>query len=486
MIVMPGISGFSLYLPPYRVNLKDWCEWTGESWGKISKVVGHSFRMRGPEQDVYCLAANAVLRLIQNYDINPAHIGQLALGTESSADNSAGAVIVKGLVNEGLQAMGMAPLAVACEVPEYKHACLGGVYALKGALRYVATDGAQRQAIVVCADIAEYALGSSGEPTQGAGAVAMLVEADPKLLSVDLAAGGSASAYRVVDFRKPFTRFAGQRPGNLGQLQDVPVFNGRFSTTCYVDAVRNAMAAVLAQRDGAWADYYRNLDNVFMHRPYHRMPENGWGMAYLFALAHDDDPQLRELARLADVDAQALAAELRAEPDVGRMAHDNQLNVDTYPLAAGVLQQFRRTEAHREAITEKLILGADKMQDLGNLYTAALPAWMAAGLEDALGQNKDLADKSWLAVGYGSGDAAEALPMRVAPEWQAAAGRIGFDKALVSALDVNTDEYLALHSGQAPASLTREARAEFVIDSVGARSEADFSDVGIAYHRFVA
>lgn len=483
---MPGISGFSLYLPPYRVNLKDWCGWTGEPWAKVGKVVGRSFRMRGPEQDVYCLAANAVLRLIRNYNVDPAKVGQLSLGTESSADNSAGAVIVKGLVDEGLREMGCTPLASACEVPEYKHACLGGVYALKGALRYVATDGAQRQAIVVCADIAEYARGSSGEPTQGAGAVAMLVEAEPKLLSVDLAAGGSASAYRVVDFRKPFTRYAGQRPGELGQLLDVPVFNGRYSTTCYVDAVRNVMAQVLGRGDGAWADYYRQLDCVFMHRPYHRMPENGWGMAYLFALAADKDPQLNELAASADVDAQALATELRSDPQVQLMASNNQLNTDAYPLAAGVLQKFRRSELYREVISDKLALGADKMQNLGNLYTAALPAWIAAGLEASLTEDVDPTTQSWLAVGYGSGDAAEALPMQVVPGWQTAAGLIGFDKALESALDIDVNAYAALHAGQAPADLTREAHAEFVIDSVGACCEADFSDMGIAYHRYVA
>ena len=49
-----------------------------------------------------------------------------------------------------------------------------------------AADGVGRQAIVVSADIAEYALGSTGEPTQGAGAVAMLVESEAKLLEVFL------------------------------------------------------------------------------------------------------------------------------------------------------------------------------------------------------------------------------------------------------------------------------------------------------------
>lgn len=483
---MPGISGFSLYLPPYRVNLEDWCAWTGEPWAKVGKVVGRSFRMRGPEQDVYCLAANAVLRLIQNYAIDPARVGMLALGTESSADNSAGAVIVKGLVDQGLRALGQPALANACEVPEYKHACLGGVYALKGALRYAAGDGAQRLAIVVSADIAEYARGSSGEPTQGAGAVAMLVEAQPKLLEVDLAAGGSASSYRVVDFRKPFTRFAGQRPGSLGQLQDVPVFNGRYSTTCYVDAVRNVMANLLNKQNGDWADYYHGLDAVFMHRPYHRMPENGWGMAYLFALASDADPRLAALAADAGVDHEALISELRAQPDVPGLAVSGQLNADAYPLAAGVLQCFRRDSLYAEVVSGKLELGAARMQDLGNLYTAALPAWLAAGLEDALTQNLEKAGQIWLAVGYGSGDAAEAIPMRVADGWQAAAQKIRFGQALGGAVDLDAPAYAALHAGEDAAQLTRRPQEEFVIESVGERTDADYHDAGIAYHRYVA
>ena len=84
---------------------------------------------------------------------------------------------------------------------------------MKGAIRHLALDGAGSQAIVVCADIAEYARGSSGEPTQGAGAVAMLLEEDPKLAVVDLVGSGSASDYRVMDFRKPMSALL--RPGPL-------------------------------------------------------------------------------------------------------------------------------------------------------------------------------------------------------------------------------------------------------------------------------
>ena len=110
------------------------------------------------------------------------------------------------MLDEGLRERGLNPLSRFCEVPEIKHACLGGVYALKHALRYLALDTDDRCAIVVSADIAEYARGSSGEPTQGAGAVAMLVERNPRLLKVHLEHIGSASSYRAVDFRKPVLR----------------------------------------------------------------------------------------------------------------------------------------------------------------------------------------------------------------------------------------------------------------------------------------
>ena len=104
-----GISGFAVYVPPYRVDLESWCRWTNNVWEKTRAVVGHSFRMRGPAQSVYTMAATAVMRLIDRYDIDPARVGFLGLGTESSTDNSAGAVIVKGMLDEGLQARRRGP-----------------------------------------------------------------------------------------------------------------------------------------------------------------------------------------------------------------------------------------------------------------------------------------------------------------------------------------------------------------------------------------
>ncbi|MGH8495651.1 MAG: hypothetical protein ACREVN_05915 [Gammaproteobacteria bacterium] len=94
-----GISGLAAYVPPYRVWLADWCEWTGNHWPKVREVVGRSFRVRSTDQSVYTMAATAVMRLIDRYDVDPGRVKFLGLGTESSTDNSAGAIIVKGMFN---------------------------------------------------------------------------------------------------------------------------------------------------------------------------------------------------------------------------------------------------------------------------------------------------------------------------------------------------------------------------------------------------
>ncbi|HEY9498736.1 MAG TPA: hypothetical protein VIQ78_06915 [Terrimesophilobacter sp.] len=485
--MLPGISGLSLYLPPYRVQLQDWCAWNDQSWEKTRSVVGRSFRMRGPAQSVYTLAANAVLRLIEDYDIDPQRVGMLALGTESSSDNSAGAIIVKGMINDALDAKGMPPLARDCEVPEFKHACLAGVYGLKAALRYLSADGAGRQAIVVASDIAEYALGSTGEPTQGAGAVAMLVDGEARLLEVDLAAGGSDSDYRTVDFRKPFARFR-QPPRDDGQMQDLPVFNGRYSTSCYIDATHHAMADMLRKRSGRGLDYFGDVDRVFMHRPYNQMPTTGWVMAYLFALAADDGDgrtQLREHCAAAGIDAEALLAELDTASPFDEVILSGEHSGDVFPLSRKLRQYLRGTELWQKLVVDKLSLGAEAMRDLGNLYSAALPAWLASGLRQAKDDGLDIAGQDWLALGYGSGDAAEALPMRVVEGWEDAASRINFTEALGTPIDLTEAQYLALHEGHSSDLVPVPAGGEFIVERIGATDGPDFHDLGVEYYRYI-
>jgi hydroxymethylglutaryl-CoA synthase len=481
-----GISGLAVHVPPYRIDLKDWCEWTGSPWDKTNAVVGRSFRMRGPQQSVYTMAATAVIRLFERYDIDPQRVGFLGLGTESSTDNSAGAVIIKGMLDEGLRARGLPPISRHCEVPEVKHACLGGIYALKHGLRYLALEEDDRCAIVVSADIAEYARGSSGEPTQGAGAVAMLLERDPKLLSIDLKSIGSASAYRAVDFRKPVLRNIIRGKLNC-HFQDLPVFNGKYSTTCYLDEILHALNEMLRRMKVSPAEYYRGLGAAFMHRPYHKMPLSSFAMSYLFGLANDGASGLSKLeahCRRANLDSEAVLIEMRSTPDILQLVRDRNIDEDVYPLSIALLKKFRTSKVFKELISSKLSLGAEPMKDIGNVYCAALPAWIAAGLEEAAEQKLDLSGRNILAVGYGSGDAAEAIPMVLVDGWETAARRIGFQKALESYQTLTQSQYESLHDVGDAKGLT-DLKDGFIVDSVGESSNPNFSDEGIEYYRFI-
>ncbi|HSD70613.1 MAG TPA: hypothetical protein VLB07_13735 [Woeseiaceae bacterium] len=483
-----GISGLSVYVPPFRVWLEDWCNWTGNHWPRVREVVGRSFRVRGPQQSVYTMAATAVMRLIRQYDIDPSRVKFLGLGTESSTDNSAGAIIVKGMVDRALTTQGKPPIARSCEVPEFKHACLGGVYGMKGALRHLALDGAGSQAIVVCADIAEYARGSSGEPTQGAGAIAMLLEEDPTLAEVDLIRSGSASDYRIIDFRKPMLRFCGQDRSESHQVQDFPVFNGKYSTTCYIDETLHALNDMYAKRGVKAIDYLRSLKTVFMHRPYRRMPETGWAVAYLFALGNgsaEDQAELASYCYEAGIEPDALLREMLSKPEIVALANPEQLNYEAYPMTMAVFRVFRASRRYSREILDKLALGSDMMLDLGNLYTAALPAWLAAGFEQALDEGRDLQGEELLTLGYGSGDAAEVIPFFVSERWREATARIGFAAAMEMAVDLTAAQYEALHDGRRPTGLEYLPHHEFVIDKVGRTDQRQFQDLGIEYYRYV-
>jgi hydroxymethylglutaryl-CoA synthase len=485
---LPGISGFAVYAPPYRVDLNDWCEWTGNDWGKVRTVIGRGFRMRGPNQNVYTMAANAVMRLINQYEVDPSKVRFLGLGTESSLDNSAGSVIVKGMVDRALRAEGQPPLSRNCEVPEFKHACLGSVYAMKNALRFLACDGERYQAIVVSADIAEYARGSTGEPTQGAGAVAMLLEAQPTMLEVNLAGSGSASDYRAVDFRKPLSRFCHQAPRHNGQVQDLPVFNGKYSTTCYSDETLHAVRDMFTRRSLAGGQYFRNLAAVFMHRPYHRMPQSAFALTYLFALAHgglEDRTELRRYCDAAEVDHGKLVQEMSRSPSLLDLVEADAIGEEVYPLSMALLRPFRATDTYQELIEQKMQPGSESMMELGNLYTGALSGWLAAGCEDALRRGLQWRGRELLTIGYGSGDAAEAIPMRVVPGWEQAAGRIAFSASLGYAVNLTQLQYESLHDHGNAAHLPAVSEDEFVITRVGQRREPGFCDQGIEYYEFV-
>jgi hydroxymethylglutaryl-CoA synthase len=291
-----------------------------------------------------------------------------------------------------------------------------------------------------------------------------------------------------MDFRKPMMRFCGQDRSESHQVQDFPVFNGKYSTTCYIDETLHALNDMYEKRGLNPAEYMRSLTTIFLHRPYRRMPETGWAVSYLFAMSRGNAEDRAELASYCyevGIDPKMLMAEMLSKPNVPSLADPERLQYEAYPLTMAVLRVFRASRHYRREILDKLALGSDTMLDLGNLYTAALPAWMAAGFEQALDEDAFAPGEEVLTLGYGSGDAAEVIPFFMADGWREAAAAIGFGDVMQFSIDLDEEQYIALHDGRTVTGLDYIPRNEFVIDRIGRADERHFSDLGIEYYRYV-
>ena len=113
------------------------------------------------------------------------------------------------------------------------------------------------------------------------------------------------------------------------------------------------------------------------------------------------------------------------------------------------------------------------------------PAWIAAGLEEALDQRRSLAGRNILATGYGSGDAAEAIPMEVVDGWETAASKIKIAAAFHPAQDLTQTQYEQLHDTGYCDGLEFTPSSEFIVDAIGSSVHPAYSDQGIEYYRYV-
>ena len=185
--------------------------------------------------DPACLAANACLKIMQQNRLSPEDIGRLYISTESSFDESkAMNSYVIGMLE---QIYGQGTFE-HCGGVETKFACVSGSYALYDNTNWIrAGEADNKHALVVVSDIAKYDLGSSGEMTQGAGAVAMLLNDRPRLLAFDPKVTAT-SIKDEYDFYRPFGK-------------ETPIVHGQYSNMLYhTDGIQMKKKALDSYRMG--------------------------------------------------------------------------------------------------------------------------------------------------------------------------------------------------------------------------------------------
>ena len=178
--------------------------------------------------------------------------------------------------------------------------------------------------------------------------------------------------------------------------------------------------------------------------------------------------------------------ELVAQPYVFDLVKEHQVSTELYPNATQAMRAMRDMPQWQSNVAEKLALGAREMKQVGNLYTASLPAWLAAGLQEAVRQRQPLDDSMILTVGYGSGDAAEIIPMRVVKGWQEAASKIQFSEALLDdVIELDERDYQSLHDRGELSERTQPRPGVFHISRIGTRG-GQYDDSGLEYYEYSA
>ncbi|MDI1480144.1 hydroxymethylglutaryl-CoA synthase [Polyangium sp. y55x31] len=241
-----GIDAIALSVPRGYVELSELAEARGIPPSKYLNGLGmRRMAIAAPDEDPVTLAVNAARRLFERSGASPAEVGLCIVGTETAVDHSKP---VAAFVH------GMLGLPSACRIFEAKHACFGGTAGLLSAVDWIASGSARgRAALVVCTDIARYPLRSAGEPTQGAGAVALLIRENPRLLSLDVGQTGTF-ARDVHDFWRPLHH-------------KEALVDGHYSVQCYLDALEGAYDA-WRRLDGATDE---PLVRTCYHVPYGKM-----------------------------------------------------------------------------------------------------------------------------------------------------------------------------------------------------------------------
>lgn len=247
-----GIASIGLKLPSLYLPVADLAELRGIDPNKFTVGLGcREMALCEPGSGVVDLAVAAAERALARWPGKRQDIGLLAVGTESALDMSRP---LSAWVADKLGLRG------AIRSYEVKHACYGGTLALRQALEWRLSGAARgKAALVIAADVGLYAPCDPGEPTQGAGAVAMIVE-EPTVAAVDPVSYAYSEA--AFDFWRP-----------VGQA--FPSVDGPLSLDCYQRAAQSCFAELVGSHKPDAV--LRGLSALCFHTPFPKMVRKAVG-----------------------------------------------------------------------------------------------------------------------------------------------------------------------------------------------------------------
>lgn len=412
-----GIEAASYYVPSLYLEIKELAEVRGIEPAKLEKGLGlHKMGFPDVHEDAATFAAEALLKLIEDYKLNPKQIARIYLGTESALDAAKPtASYAMQMVEEVLEAKFGSRCFRNCDVVDMNFACIGAVDALHNSLDFVRVNP-DKKAVVIASDYAKYELASSGEYTQGGGAVAVLVSSKPDLIEIENTWGVATES--VFDFFKPRRHFKKEEllnapesyPEKIEVFTDEPVFDGQYSNQCYQDRIREAY------------EHYKELTGK--NKPYENWKYLIFHLPYAF--------------------------------------HGKRVFTEIYSLENGLSystpeeqKAVAKSEDYISFINDKIEKSQRASSEIGNMYTASIFMAMLSALQTSFNENEELDGQEIGFLGYGSGSKSKVFAGKVSENWKDVVAKWNLFDELTNRRLINFETYEKLHRKQIQESVNK-------------------------------
>jgi polyketide biosynthesis 3-hydroxy-3-methylglutaryl-CoA synthase-like enzyme PksG len=240
---MIGIEAINVYAGRACIGVREIFQVRGLDSRRFGNLGMERKSVNLPCEDPVTNAVNAAKPLVDALP-DPSAIEAVIVGTESGLDFGKS---ISTYVQEHLG------LPRTCRSFEVKHACYGGTAAVQTAAALVGTSPVEGiKALVIAADAASTVdRDSYWEPSQGAGAIAMLVSARPRILTLDAGASGYCS-YEVMDTLRP--------------LPDLEAGDSDLSLLSYLHCLEQSYRMYASRVAGC--DFIETFDHLVFHTPF--------------------------------------------------------------------------------------------------------------------------------------------------------------------------------------------------------------------------
>ncbi len=402
---------------------------------KLTKGLGlQKMSFLDVHQDVITLGANALLKLIEQEKLELSEIAKIYVGTESSVDNSK--PIASYILNLIEQKTGSS--FKNCDVVDLTFACIGAVDAMQTCVDFIRLNPTKK-AIVIATDNAKYDLDSSGEYTQGAGAIAILITANPRIIAFSNETGVSTAG--VFDFFKPKqTIQKSEITGNNSNdnwfdvleteitiVKDQPVFDGQYSNTCYINRITEAYENYKKESNQNEV-IFNNWELIFMHLP------------YCFQ------------GRRTFIEIFAKENETLLNSQDGETQKDKQ-------------KTLSKSKEYLELVQTKLYPSEIASGNVGNIYTGSIFLGFLSALYFSAKENKSFENQKVGFIAYGSGSKSKVFEGQMQSHWKENILKTNLFETLENRTAIDFETYGKLHKKELKSSII-PPKNEFVLDYI--------------------